>query len=130
MTSHQILILWSFVYIILLSLCLGLFLQFEAIRIRIAILLICLILSFIFYPIYILDKRNSARIIKAQKSKKSKILTSGTNKLEKNKEELVIPEQGLKTQDNTEKKIDITCEFCGKKIDEDVKLCPYCGTKL
>ncbi len=130
MIKHRLLIIWIIIYIIILFLCLGLLLNFEAIRIRIAILLVGLIFSFIFYPIYIFDKRNSKRAIKVHKSKTSKILTADLNELEKKKEDLLVVEQGSQSQENTEKKTEIYCNFCGKKVDEDVKLCPYCGTDL
>jgi len=130
MTSHRILIIWIAIYITLLFICLCFFLYFDAIRIKIATLLVGLLLSFIFYPIYILDKRNYTRLKNAQKTKKLKVTSSELYETEKKKEEKVIVEQVSKTQDEIEKNINITCNLCGKKVHEDVKLCPYCGIEF
>jgi hypothetical protein len=70
------------------------------------------------------------RIKNGQKSEKSKILILKDNESEKQKESFIIKEQESKTQDDPVKKIEIICEFCGKKIEAEVKLCPYCGTEL
>ncbi|MFX1339424.1 MAG: hypothetical protein ACFFDK_12500 [Promethearchaeota archaeon] len=86
-----------------------------------------MILSFIFYPIYFLDKSISKRFIKTEKSKKSKVSKADLIGLEKEKENLVDIQPISNIQENIDKKIEFTCNFCGEKVVEDVKLCPYCG---
>ncbi len=115
MTKHNLLINWVFIYIIIICLCIGLLLYFEAIRIKIAILLVGLVFSFIFYPIYILDKKHSERAIKEHKSKKSKEFLPNLNEQEKEKVEIIEQksesiEEIIKAEgEDTDKKIEIYC---------------------
>jgi energy-coupling factor transporter transmembrane protein EcfT len=138
MTKHKLLINWFLLYIIILCLGLSLIFYFEAIRIQIAIILLILLISFIFYPIYHLDKRISEKDNKEHVNAKSKEIRTTSNEQEK------VKEEGRKKEPETDNeiinlnpkeeelnnKIKIYCTFCGKKIDEDAKICPYCGISL
>ena len=138
MTKHKLLINWFLLYIIILCLGLSLIFYFEAIRIQIAIILLILLISFIFYPIYHLDKRVSEKYNKEHVSAKSREERTRSNEQEKVKEEdrIMEPETNSEIinlnpkEEYLNNKIKIYCKFCGKKIDEDAKICPYCGTSL
>jgi len=138
MTKHKLLINWFLLFIIILCLCLSLFFCFKVVRLQIAIILIILLLSFIFYPIYLLDKRISDNYDMEQIEAKSKRLKTRSIELEKVTKKGEIMETQLKSEilnlnnkgEENHNKIKIYCKFCGKKIVEDVKICPYCGTSL
>ena len=138
MTKHKILINWILLYTIILCLCLSLLFYFKAIRVQIALILLILLISFIFYPIYLLDKRFSKKYKKKRIEARSKGLMTRINELGKATEKEVMMEPELKNEtlslnnkgEEPKNKVKIYCKFCGKKIDEDVKICPYCGTSL
>lgn len=138
MTKHKLLIYWLLIYIIIFFLCLSLIFYFEAIRVRIALILVVLLISFIFYPIYNFDKNASEIKIEEQNRAQSNKVKSEINQGEKVKEKVEKTEQEIpnalislntESEENYDKIIEF-CKFCGKKIDKDAKICPYCGTNF
>ena len=138
MTRHKLLINWLLIYIIIFFLCLSLLFCFEAIRVRIALILTVLLISFIFYPVYLFDKRaleiNQEEQNKAKSNKVKSETSQGEKvkkKVEKTEQEVLNAEITLNTKSEVSNdRIIEFCKFCGKKIDKDAKICPYCGTNF
>lgn len=138
MTKHNLLINWTLIYIILFCLCFSLFVSIQVARIKIAMLLLIILISLVFYPIYIVDKRRSEKYNMKQKKAKVKEIESKEIEIEKKGESIII-EQDVKAEIlnlNNKKDEEIQsnpkfyCKFCGKKIDVDIETCPNCKTRL
>jgi len=125
MVKHKILFDWILIYFIFLVFCINLIIFIEQIRIRIAIILICVLCSFLFYPIYKVDKSRAADYVKDQKSS-DKNQQAEVVIVSKENEETIENVENTETHDD----FDIYCEFCGKKIQSGMKICPECGSKL
>ncbi len=138
MVKHKLLFYWTLIFALIVLVLVNLFVYFDEIRIKLAIILLCLLIFFIFYPIIIIDKRLTTKSIKKEKVKKIKEKKA---QLDKKEEEIETSEQqsinSILNTNSEERVTDITqsiiCKYCGKSIDkddEDEKICLYCREDL
>ncbi len=128
MIKHKLLFYWTLIFFLTILVLVNLLSYFDEIRIKLAIILLCVLISFIFYPIIISDKRLTIKRIKKEKSKKIKEKKAQLDKKEK---EIETPQQqSIISSVNTNSEKIIICKYCGKNIDKDEKICLYCGENL
>ncbi|MFX1256673.1 MAG: hypothetical protein ACFFAN_02355 [Promethearchaeota archaeon] len=131
MIKHKFLMIWIFLFFIIVFIGIYLSNHFMNIRITLIIILSEVVISFLFYPIFIFDRRQAEKI---ENKKRIKRLEEQKKKEQKEEiEDLKIRIEELEKKVNdkeVEKEIERFCELCHEKIDKDASVCPHCGNSL